>query len=312
MTHAILFSTVVDEGHDKGILAYALIASWHQWCREWSYLRILLVGDDSKLERFALSLGASVSHHQQHPLSPILPFANKWLIAENESRDHRVILLDTDVVFTGDPWLLRALPDHSFAVRTAPWLRIPPPLQRALAQAFAIPTALTVAPISLSRNLANAEDLNAVSAETFIRLFRYYNSGIVAFPRGWVAAAVDRWRVRYLEIMARYDAFLAICGREDAERCLKRSDQMAFALAVLDQRVVELDCCHNFMGDAMAGFSVDDIALVHLAGPVKLSSSNPGHVLLEVFHSMHGNRRDLEHLRDHMVRLVDSYRLCEA
>lgn len=125
----IAFCCVVDTRNPKRDLAYGLAASWHRHCRAWSSLHLVLVGQYPALAAFASRLGAEVAERDPHPLSPHLPFANKWLLAGVDTGTARPVVLDWDMVFTGDPWLLRALPAGSFGARPAPALRLPPALQ---------------------------------------------------------------------------------------------------------------------------------------------------------------------------------------
>lgn len=263
---ACSFHAVVDAGHHKAALAFALAASWHAQCRPWSSLHLTVVGSHPTLERFAAGLGISVRRSAPHPLAGTLPFANKWLAAEPEAPPGRAILVDTDVMFLGDPWLLRALPAHGFAARPAPALRLPPRLQDWAADRFALPPGLNMAHWGLAQPVMAGAPLSSVTADAFIRRFRYYNSGVMAFPAGQMAEFTATWQAAYRSLTSQADEIRAACG-EDGLAVATRSDQLALAIALADQPVFPLECSHNFtLSDATFGASDEDVSILHLAG----------------------------------------------
>lgn len=315
-TPACSFHAVVDAGHRKAALAFALAASWHAHCRPWSSLHLTVVGHHPTLEHFAAGLGISVRHSAPHPLAATLPFANKWLAAQPEAPPGRAILLDTDVVFLGDPWLFRALPAHGFAARSAPALRLPPRLQEWAMDRFALPPGLNMAHWGLAQPLMTGAPLSSVTADAFIRRFRYYNGGVVAFPTGQMADFTATWQAAYRSLASQAAEIRAVCG-EDGLAVATRSDQLALAIALAEQPVFPLECSHNFMpSDAAFGASDEDVSLLHLAGAQPDADlTDPAAIIAAYDHIM--ARRDLTpyrrfqsaRLRQKLCALVRDYGL---
>lgn len=263
---ATAFCTVVDANHPKKALAFALVASWHRHCRAWSSLHVVLVGEDQAFSDFARRLGAEVVARDPHPLAERLAFANKWLVADLDIGTARPILLDWDFVFLGDPWLLRALPPSRFGARLAPALRVPQALQRWVMEQFQLPRALNVAVFEVADQSAAARDRTVAEVT---REFRYYNGGLLALPPRRLRDVVQAWQAAYECLVHRIDASPDARDLPRIEDSALRSDQLALAIALSREDVHPIDPSSAFfLFDSKFGYASDEVAMLHLAGPV--------------------------------------------
>lgn len=264
----LAFCTVVDARTPKRDLAYSLVASWHRHCRQWSSLHVVLVGQDEEFQRFAVSLGAQVVPRAPHPLSDRLVFANKWLVGDLDLEDARPVLLDWDMVFVGDPWLLRALPTHCFGARPAPALRLAPALQRWVVEQFRLPRGLNVAAMEVAVKHKATPMLDTGSLADVIREFRYYNSGLLAIPPGRLREVMASWQSNYEILVDHVSCVQGAADLPGVQESVLCSDQLALAITLAWESVHSLDPgCNFFAFDYVSGHSSSDISILHLAGP---------------------------------------------
>lgn len=265
---ALAFCTVVDARTPKRDLAYSLVASWHRHCRQWSSLHVVLVGRDEEFQRFAESLGAQVVPRAPHPLSDRLVFANKWLVGDLDLGGARPVLLDWDMVFVGDPWLLRALPTHCFGARPAPALRLPPALQRWILEQFRLPRGLNVAAMEVALKHKGTPMLGTGALADVIREFRYYNGGLLAIPPGRLREVMASWQSNYELLVDRISCVQGAADLPGVKESVLSSDQLALAITLAWESVYSLDPgCNFFAFDYVSGHSRSDISILHLAGP---------------------------------------------
>lgn len=264
-----VFHAVVDASSYKSVLAYALVASWHAYCRGWSVLRIVLVGENPRLERFAEGLGVKIEHRTPHPLAKVLPFSNKWLAAEAEHPRQRSILVDTDIIFLGDPWLLRSLPSTYFAARPAPALRLTPKLQDWAIKRFDLPVGINVANGAVAMTYLKGQPLSEITADIFVRQFRYYNSGLVVFPSGEFSASLGKWNKNQEILQSHYDEAVASSSEANVNGAILNCEQLALAVTLAHHPVFQLDYSQHFLtADVVSGISDEEVSVMHLVGPV--------------------------------------------
>lgn len=321
--HPVVFYAVVDTAHRKASLTYGLVASWHAHCREWSALHLTMVGKDSRLERFAIGLGVQVEHRAPHPYTGSIPFANKWLAGTASLQGERAILIDTDVVFLADPWLLRAIPPHYFSARPAPSLRLAPCLQEWAMEKLSLPAGMNMANFELARNYRTGTSLSDIPADRIVRQLGYYNTGVVVFPTGRFQSALDSWCHSYGAMLNHAPSAAESLGSQEAAAPLINCDQFAFTAALAGQPLWPLDCSHNFIGsDLITGTSDRDVAVMHFAGAVQAVERDDPMAVLKAFDGiMRGYREeysgmaerfsrfDIGRLRLKITDLVESYGL---
>lgn len=268
-TAQIAFCTVVDTRNSKRDLAYGLVASWHRYCSQWSSLHVVLVGEHPEFSHFAQRLGARVVEGSPHPLADRLVFANKWLLSELDIGAARAVVLDWDMVFVGDPWLLRALPGHCFGARPAPALRLSPELQRWAMAQFGLPRGINMATMEVVSRLRSNEDLSAVPTGEIMRQFRYYNGGLLVIPPGRLRDVMSAWQAAYEMVVERVSCTPEAASLPMVESGALNSDQLALAIALAWENVYPLDpTCNFFVFDYAAGYSSGEVSLLHLAGPI--------------------------------------------
>ena len=319
----VIFYAVVDTAHSKSSMTYGLAASWHAHCRGWSTLHLTMVGEDLKLERFAASLGVHIEHRTSHPHTATIPFANKWLAASASIQGRRAVLLDTDVVFLGDPWLFRSLPPDYFSARPAPSLRVPPGLQEWAMETLFIPGSMNLANFELARSYRAGMPLSEISADSVIRRLGYYNTGVVVFPAGRFKSAMDSWSQAYASMLDCAPVAAEALGSQEASAPLINCDQFAFTVALAEQPFWPLDCTHNFIGsDLITGASDRDVAIMHFPGVLNTVERHDPTAVLKAFDEiMRGygaeyagtavrfTRFDIGRLRLKIAGLVESYGL---
>ena len=282
-----------------------------------------MIGGDDPLKKLAERCGAHVSAHAPHPWASVLPSANKWLAGDVEFGDARVILVDWDVVFTGDPWVLRALPVDRFAARPAPMQRLSPDLQALVGERFNLPFALEVAPLSLASQFVVGADLAAFRPDGFLRRFRYFNSGVLAIPAGQLHTTLREWSQAWQSLgQLRGDA-VRLCGEDAVAANFDRSDQLALAIALARQSVFPLDATHNFlMLDCLVGSCGADAAILHLPTShddvLDRGNATPG-IVLDIFDQVAAHAAQVagsasalfhpERLRAELLGLVRAYDL---
>ncbi|MBF0285710.1 MAG: glycosyltransferase, partial [Magnetococcales bacterium] len=260
------FCAVIDPAVPKAILAHALVASWHRRCRDFSALHLVLTGADPALERRAAALGATLHHRPPHPQAGERPNVNKRLAAGVDFGAARVILVDWDVLFTGDPWQLRALPRDRFAAAPATMLRLPRPLQQWIVDRFHPPLGFNLALGALGGAALHGEAPEAIASDRYLRRFRYFNGGVVAFPAGRFHETMERWGEMHDDLRRLVPEAARACGDAAAARDMADSDQTALALVLAHEPVHPLDPTHNFiLYDLTGGVSSQEVALLHLA-----------------------------------------------
>lgn len=265
----IAFCTVVDAHSPKLAIAYSLVASWHCQCRAWSSMHVVLIGPAADFAAFARRLGAEIRASDPHPLAARLAFANKWLLADLDVGAARPIVIDWDIVFVGDPWLLRALPPHCFGARPAPALRLPPALQSWILAQFRLPRGLNVAALELASRYDAAWNPDDNSIPAIAREFRYYNGGLLAVPPGRLRATLQAWQASYECLVDRIRTTPGAAEIPGIEESALQSDQLALALALAWEDVHPLDPTSNFfLFDPKFGYASAEVAMLHLAGPI--------------------------------------------
>ncbi|WP_193771197.1 hypothetical protein [Candidatus Magnetaquicoccus inordinatus] len=261
----IIFCSVVDAYVAKSVLVYALAASWHCYCREWSQLHLLLVGENQELENFVRPLGVTVHRRPLHLHINKLPYSNKFLAGELDFSESRVILLDWDIIFLQDPWLLRAIPESYFAGCPAPSLRISWPLQQWLADRFEIPLALNLASGDLAGYYLEKGKAEQALCTDFVRQFRYVNGGLIVFPVGRFNSTMRSWCETWEKLYQLQDEAFQVCASAEQVKHVVSSDQISLALLLAHEPFHLLEPSHNFLLSYLAsGIGVEEIALLHL------------------------------------------------
>ncbi|MBF0612467.1 MAG: hypothetical protein G8345_17360 [Magnetococcales bacterium] len=319
---------MIDTRVPKSILAHLLVASWHRYCRSWSTLHLVLVGEDVELESLAKKLGVQIHHRTAHTASCQRPVVNKMLAAGVAfSSQAKVILLDWDVVFTADPWMLRAIPTGRFAARIASALRVPPSLQQWVVSRFNLPVGINVAIGVLGHHWLLHHSLEGLNKDDFLRSFRYFNAGVLVFPPGRFQSTLTHWQSTQNELIRLLPEAAMASSETAAMENLAKSDQLALAITLANQPVCGLDASHNFMlFDFAEGLSSQEVAILHLVGELDNSLLEKNYpkkdLVLNLFdqritHLLHNypvklaehGRFDPGHLRQLLEKLMEEYHL---
>lgn len=136
-------------------------------------------------------------------------------------------------------------------------------------EAFDLPRAVNIAVLDVSDQMVAPAAPDAGPAPAVARAFRYHNGGLLAVPPGRLGALMAAWQAAYERLASRIHATPAAAALPRVEDSALRSDQLALAIALAWETVHPLDpSCNFFLFDSRFGYAAEDVAILHLAGPV--------------------------------------------